>query len=140
MKSTHLLRQSMVSALVLGTIVVGAAAPAAAAEVKKLAILVPEEPTDYGWNQQAFEAAKAIAAKYNLQFMPASGLGYGDVRPTLRELANDGASLMIAHASGYNRCRLQSSTSPQRASPEWSRTIQSAAMRALIWPAVLPPR
>ena len=33
---------------------------------------------------------------------PASGLGYGDVRPTLRELANDGVSLMIAHASGYN--------------------------------------
>jgi simple sugar transport system substrate-binding protein len=92
----------MVSVLVFGTIVIGAAAPAAAAEVKKLAILVPEEPTDYGWNQQAFDAAKAIAAKYNLQFMPASGLGYGDVRPTLRELANDGASLMIAHASGYN--------------------------------------
>ena len=32
----------------------------------------------------------------------AEGLGYGDVRPTLRELAEDGASLMIAHASGYN--------------------------------------
>ena len=46
--------------------------------------------------------AKAVAAKYNLQFVPASGLGYGDVRPTLRELANDGVSLMIAHASGYN--------------------------------------
>jgi basic membrane protein A and related proteins len=110
--TTQLLRQSMVSVLVLGTTVLGTvglgtiglgpASPAAAAEVKKLAILVPEEPTDYGWNQQAFDAAKAVAAKYNLQFMPATGLGYGDVRPTLRELANDGASLMIAHASGYN--------------------------------------
>src|SRR5271170_6638927 len=80
----------------------GATTPTAAAELKKLAILIPEEPTDYGWNQQGFDAAKAVAAKYNLQFMPASGLGYGDVRPTLRELANDGASLMIAHASGYN--------------------------------------
>jgi simple sugar transport system substrate-binding protein len=88
--------------MVLGMIILGAASPAATAEVKKLAILIPEEPTDYGWNQQAFDAAKAVAAKYNLQFMPASGLGYGDVRPTLRELANDGASLMIAHASGYN--------------------------------------
>ena len=105
--TTQLLRQSMVSVLVLGTTVrwtigLGPASPAAAAEVKKLAILIPEEPTDYGWNQQAFDAAKAVAAKYNLQFMPATGLGYGDVRPTLRELANDGASLMIAHASGYN--------------------------------------
>src|SRR3984885_6727050 len=99
---TQPLRHAMVSVVVLGLFAVGVALPATAADVKKLAILTPEEPTDYGWNQQAFDAAKAVAAKYNLQFMPASGLGYGDVRPTLRELANDGASLMIAHASGYN--------------------------------------
>jgi basic membrane protein A and related proteins len=34
--------------------------------------------------------------------MPATGLGYGDVHPQARELADDGASLIIAHASGYN--------------------------------------
>src|SRR5574339_324196 len=50
----------------------------------------------------AIAAAKAVAEKYGLEFIPATGLGYGDVRPTLRELAEDGASLMIAHASGYN--------------------------------------
>ena len=79
-----------------------AAASASAAEVTALAIMLPEEPTDFGWNQQAFEAAKAVAAKYHLQFMPAAGLGYGDVHAELRELADDGASLIIAHASGYN--------------------------------------
>jgi simple sugar transport system substrate-binding protein len=73
-----------------------------AAEVKKLAILVPEQGTDFGWNQQGVDAARAVAEKYGLEFLPAEGLGYGDVRPTLRELAEDGASLMIAHASGYN--------------------------------------
>ncbi len=73
-----------------------------AAEVKKLAILVPEEGTDFGWNQQGVDAARAVAEKYGLEFLPAQGLGYGDVRPTLRELAGEGASLMIAHASGYN--------------------------------------
>ena len=77
-------------------------AGAHAAEVKKLAIMVPEQGTDYGWNQQGVDAAKAVAEKYGLEFMPAEGLGYGDVRPTLRELADDGASLIIAHASGYN--------------------------------------
>ena len=102
MTSTTKLLKSIVWVLFLGMIGLGVASPVVAAEVKKLAILVPEEPTDYGWNQQGFEAAKAVAAKYDLQFMPASGLGYGDVRPTLRELAGDGASLMIAHASGYN--------------------------------------
>ena len=80
----------------------GAGSCAWAAEVKALAIMLPEEPTDFGWNQQAFEAAKAVAAKYHLKFIPASGLGYGDVHSELRELADDGASLIIAHASGYN--------------------------------------
>ena len=141
----------MVSVLVLGTIVLGARGqPAAAAEVKKLAILVPEEPTDYGWNQQAFDAAKAIAAKYNLQFMPASGLGYGDVRPTLRELANDGASLMIAHASGYNTAAAEIGAEtkvpvaivdkPAASKPGMVADYTSADTRALIWLAVLPPR
>src|SRR6202162_1674747 len=80
----------------------GAAAIAPAAELEALAIMMPEEPTDYGWNQQAFGAAKTVAAKYHLKFMPAAGLGYGDVHAELRELADDGASLIIAHASGYN--------------------------------------
>ncbi len=83
-------------------LVIGLCVPASAAEVTALAIMLPEEPTDFGWNQQAFEAAKAVAAKYHLKFMPASGLGYGDVHSELRELADDGASLIIAHASGYN--------------------------------------
>lgn len=75
---------------------------ALAADVKSIAILTPEEPTDYGWNQQGHDAAKAVAEKYGLEFIPATGLGYGDVFPQLREVADDGASLIIAHASGYN--------------------------------------
>ena len=73
-----------------------------AGEVKSIAILVPEQGTDYGWNQQGVDAARVVAEKYGIEFMPAEGLGYDDVRPALRELAEDGASLMIAHASGYN--------------------------------------
>jgi basic membrane protein A and related proteins len=80
----------------------GAGVSASAVELKALAIMMPEEPTDYGWNQQGFAAAKAVAAKYRLNFMPATGLGYGDVHAELRELADDGASLIIAHAAGYN--------------------------------------
>jgi basic membrane protein A len=75
---------------------------ALAADVKSIAVLTPEEPTDYGWNQQGHDAAKAVAEKYGLEFIPATGLGYGDVHPQLREVADDGASLIIAHASGYN--------------------------------------
>ena len=73
-----------------------------AMEIKALALMLPEEPTDFGWNQQAFNAAKIVCAKYGLKFMPATGLGYGDVHAQLRELVDDGASIIIAHASGYN--------------------------------------
>jgi len=88
-----------VSVLLLSGFVLGGAH---AADVKSIAILTPEEGTDYGWNQQGVEAAKAAAEAAGVEVILAQGLGYGDVRPTLRELAEEGASLLIAHASGYN--------------------------------------
>ena len=95
-------RQIISSLAVSGVVALGLTASVLAGEVKSIAVLVPEQGTDFGWNQQGVDAARAVAEKYGLEFMPAEGLGYGDVRPTLRELAEDGASLMIAHASGYN--------------------------------------
>jgi basic membrane protein A len=89
-------------AAVLATGAFAVMGTALAADVKKIAIMTPEDPTDYGWNQQGFDAAKAVAEKFGLEFMPATGLGYGDVHPQARELADDGASLIIAHASGFN--------------------------------------
>ncbi len=91
--------KSTITAAMFGILMAGSAL---AAEVKSIAILTPEEGTDYGWNQQGVDAAKAAAAATGVQVIVAQGLGYGDVRPTMRELAADGASLLIAHASGYN--------------------------------------
>ncbi len=90
-----------VGALTLGALI-GLAVTAQAGEIKSLAIMVPEQGTDFGWNQQGVDAARIVAEKFGLEFLPAEGLGYGDVRPTLRELAEEGAGLIIAHASGYN--------------------------------------
>lgn len=89
-------------AAVMMSSVFAMAGGAFAMDVKKLAIMTPEDPNDQGWNQQGYDAAKAVAQKYGLEFMPATGLGYGDVHPQARELADDGASLIIAHASGFN--------------------------------------
>lgn len=85
-------------ALVLG----GWAFAASAQDITSIAILAPEMGTDMGWNQQGVDAAKAAGAAAGVEVVVAENLGYGDVRPTLRELAEDGVSLMIAHASGYN--------------------------------------
>ncbi|MDZ5696565.1 putative B6 ABC transporter substrate-binding protein [Chelativorans sp. M5D2P16] len=73
-----------------------------AGEIDSIAILTPEEGTDFGWNQQGIESAKAAGEATGVEVIVAQGLGYGDVRPTLRELAEEGAGLLIAHASGYN--------------------------------------
>ena len=91
--------KSAISAVLLGVLLAGTAI---GADVKSIAILTPEEGTDYGWNQQGVDAAKAAGEATGVEVVVAQGLGYGDVRPTLRELAADGASLLIAHASGYN--------------------------------------
>ncbi len=74
-----------------------------AAQIKSIAIMTPEPGTDFGWNQQGINAAKAAGAKEGVKVMVADNLGYGDIRPTARDLADDGAQLIIAHASGYNQ-------------------------------------
>ena len=97
----RLLQSTLVAALAV-TGVAALGAHAQAQEIDKIAVLVPEQGTDYGWNQQGVDAARAVGTAMGIEVIAAEGLGYGDVRPTLRELAAEGADLMIAHASGYN--------------------------------------
>ena len=91
----HLLLSVSLTALVT-------ASGALADDIDTIAVLTPEQGTDFGWNQQGVEAARAAAEATGLEIIVAEGLGYGDVRAPMRELAADGADLMIAHASGYN--------------------------------------
>ena len=91
----HLLRSIPLAAVL-------AASGAVAQEIDTIAVLTPEAGTDFGWNQQGVEAAKAAAEATGLAIIVADGLGYGDVRAPMRELAAEGVDLMIAHASGYN--------------------------------------
>jgi simple sugar transport system substrate-binding protein len=95
--------KSMMIKASLGALLLALASTAGnAAEIKSIAILTPEQGTDFGWNQQGVAAAKAAGEKTGVHVTVAEGLGYGDVRATMRELVADGASLLIAHASGYN--------------------------------------
>jgi simple sugar transport system substrate-binding protein len=79
-----------------------AASAAMAAEVDTIAVLTPEQGSDFGWNQQGVEAAQAAGEATGAEVVVADGLGYGDVRAPMRELAAEGVDLIIAHASGYN--------------------------------------
>ena len=120
----HRMALSALVAIGLAAVVTGAQAQ----EIDAIAVLVPEQGTDYGWNQQGVDAARAVGEAMGLEVIAAEGLGYGDVRPTLRELAAEGADLMIAHASGYNSPRRKSQTKPRSRSR--SSTIPAPRHRA----------
>jgi len=73
---------------------------AAGVTVSKVAVLVPEEPVDFGWNQQGVEGAVAAADAAGIESEVAGGLGYDAPTATLRQLAET-SDLMFAHASGF---------------------------------------
>ncbi len=73
---------------------------AAGATVTKVAVATPEEPVDFGWNQQGVEGAEAAAAAAGVEIEVAGGLGYDAPTQTLRQLAET-ADLIYAHASGF---------------------------------------
>jgi len=86
----------------VAALVVVAGGAASAQKVAEVGFAAPEKPTDYGWNQQGFIGAKKAAAATGAKVLDATGSGYENVEPNLRRLAQQGADLIIAHASGYN--------------------------------------
>jgi simple sugar transport system substrate-binding protein len=87
---------------VAALVVVAGGGAASAQKVTSVGFAAPEKPTDYGWNQQGFAGAKKAARATGAKVLDATGSGYDNVEPNLRRLAQQGADLIIAHASGYN--------------------------------------
>lgn len=75
--------------------------------VEKMAVVTPEEATDFGWNQQGVESATKVATEIGAEIEVADGAGYEDITPLLRELAQGGSNLTIAFASGYGTSAVQ---------------------------------
>ncbi len=74
----------------------------AAPTVTKIAIATPAKQSDYGWNQQGIEAAKAAAAANGAHLTVIQNIGYNNTPAVLRQLAQAGNKFIIAHASGYD--------------------------------------
>jgi basic membrane protein A len=83
-------------------VVVAGGGAASGQKVAQVGFAAPEKPTDYGWNQQGLLGAKKAAKAAGARVLDATGSGYDNVEPNLRRLAQQGADLIIAHASGYN--------------------------------------
>jgi simple sugar transport system substrate-binding protein len=73
----------------------------AGTKVESIAIVTPEKETDHGWNQQGIRGAQAVADQLNIRFDENSNVGYDNSETILTQVADSGADLLIAHASGF---------------------------------------
>jgi len=72
-----------------------------AQKVESIAIVTPEKETDHGWNQQGIWGAEEVADELNIRFDENSNVGYDNSETILRQVADSGVGLLIAHASGF---------------------------------------
>jgi basic membrane protein A len=79
----------------------------ASAALTKIAIAVPAKVSDYGWNQQGVNAARAVASASGAQLTVLSDIGYDNTQSLLSQLARQHAQFIIAHASGYDTAAKQ---------------------------------
>ena len=68
---------------------------------KRVGLALPEAGTDKGWNEQGKVGLESVAEKYGFKIELAEALGYGNIKPTLRDMVKKGCELIICHASGY---------------------------------------
>jgi simple sugar transport system substrate-binding protein len=77
------------------------------AKVTKIAIALPAKVSDYGWNQQGVNAARAVASSSGAQLTVLPDIGYDNTQSQLSQLARQHAQFIIAHASGYDTAAKQ---------------------------------
>ena len=77
------------------------------AKITKIAIALPAKVSDYGWNQQGVNAARAVANASGAQLTILSDIGYDNTQSQLSQLARQHAQFIIAHASGYDTAAKQ---------------------------------
>ncbi len=75
--------------------------PAPLTNVTQVALVTPADRTNQGWDQQAADGIEAVATRFGIESEVVDNAGYDDISPILRDLAADGANLIICHASGY---------------------------------------
>jgi simple sugar transport system substrate-binding protein len=93
--------------LVAAVVLVGAttaygANAASKSTVTKVGFASPAKASDYGWNAQGYKAAKAAAKSAGASFDAITNIGYDKTDSVLRQLVNQGANFVVAHASGYD--------------------------------------
>jgi len=92
----------VVAVAVLGAGTAYAAASHTSGKVTKVGFASPAKASDYGWNAQGYNGAKAAAQATGASFDPITNIGYDKTDVVLRQLVQQGANFIVAHASGYD--------------------------------------
>lgn len=94
-----ILRGGMTVLVALG--VAGGVAMASGEKIEKVALISPASRTNLGWDQQGADGLVAAGEELGIAVEIAENGGYDDPTPILKDLRDDGAQLIICHASGY---------------------------------------
>jgi simple sugar transport system substrate-binding protein len=73
----------------------------AADPINHVAIVTPASRTNQGWDQQGVDNLVAVGEERDITVDVVENAGYDDITPVLNDLADDGAQLIVCHASGY---------------------------------------
>jgi basic membrane protein A len=71
-------------------------------KVTKIGFASPAKASDYGWNQQGYNAAKAAAKASGASLDAITNIGYDKTDVIIRQLIQQGSNFIVAHASGYD--------------------------------------
>jgi basic membrane protein A and related proteins len=101
--------RTILTVVVLSLVALGATIPATAQEssptsgeqITNVALITPSSQTNLGWDQQGVDGLNAVGTKLGITVQIAENAGYDDPTPILKDLADEGAQLIICHASGY---------------------------------------
>jgi len=83
--------------IVILTAVIGVSLPPAHAEVTKVALVTDALFSDQGWGTNAYTAATNLSEKYGFELGTAENVAIPDIESTLRDFAERGYDLIIAH-------------------------------------------
>lgn len=85
----------------------GSAAPAKAAEVKRIAMILPGRADDLAWNTAAYKGLEQVKNELDLETIYVEDVQDADVERVLRDFASQGYDMIIAHSYGYGDATLR---------------------------------
>ncbi len=85
----------------------GSAATVKAAEVKRIAMILPGRADDLAWNTAAYQGLEQVKNALDLETIYVEDVQDADVERVLRDFASQGYNMIIAHSYGYGDATLR---------------------------------